>query len=219
MVGRLRRAQLAVEFIASTMIFLFAVILVVSSVFRGYAAVSDGSRAIALETKAEALALALTSSEGNGFGLPEGGLDLAKLLAVPEGNYSALRERAKFKEDYRLEISYLPSIVISTHFENTLAMGPGETASSFDTFSADTPINLTVISRSFEGATTPGTRTFVLLVDSQDRLVDVKEAESSGRVSLQPAGEGVYTLLFFSYDRAERLYGTREISIGVVSSA
>gem|GEM_PF-6770451 len=212
-----RKSQLAIEFVASTMIFLFAAVLVISSIFRGYSSVSDASRTIALETRAEKVALELSSSSTNGFGSVSGGLDWAKLSSINPANYSALREVSRFKEDYSFSISYLPSIVIGVYFENTLARSPGEAASSFDTFSNRTPINMTIIPRQLDGRMSDG-RTYALLISPDDSLIDAKESDSSGRVSLVPGKEGVYTLRIITYDPADTLYGTREFSLGVVST-
>ncbi|MFH0962291.1 MAG: hypothetical protein V1820_06435 [archaeon] len=214
---RSRSAQLAIEFVASAMIFLFATMLVVSAVFRGYLSVSDSAKTALLETKAQKVVTELSASSSNGFAEGDGSLNYTKLMEIPEGNYSALRERVRIKEDYNFRISFLPSIVIGTYFENPLAKAPGEAAFSFDTFSNSTPINVTIIPRAFDGRI-PSGRTYALLVNSSDSLIDSRETDPSGRVSLVPAGEGVYTLFIFSYDKVERLYGTREISVGVVSS-
>jgi hypothetical protein len=147
-----RRSQLSIEFVAATMIFLFALVLVVSAIFRGFTLVSDSQAAGLLNARVEAVLESLVGSPGNGFANGRGELDYAKLEAVPAGNYSALRDFARFREDYRISITYLPSLIVTVFFENPLAKGSGQNATTFETFSNSTPIGMAVSARSLSGA-------------------------------------------------------------------
>lgn len=212
-----RHGQLSIEFVAATMIFIFAAVLVVSALFRSYALLSDSRQETILHTKLEVISESLTGSSFNGFA-GDGVLDYPLLASIPAGNYSALRDIARFREDYRIELYLLPSLIIRTYLDNPISGGSGRNITTFETFVNSTPLNLTVVPVSMDGSPQTAARTIALLVNQSDSLVDMKEANSAGKVSLVPTYEGIYTIRLVAYDGAKGLFGTKDLTVGVVAT-
>jgi hypothetical protein len=213
-----RKAQLAIEFVAATMIFLFAIVLVISSVFRAHSQASEARRSELLRLNAEKFSEILLGSQTNGFAQPDGDLNYTKMEQIPPNNYTALKEAVKTRDDYSFRVSYLPSLIIDTFFENALAKSPGSGAGySFDSFSNSQPIQIDIFPRNLSGGVVPA-ETFVLLVNGSDKLVEMKLISApESQVELMPDGEGIYTIKLLSYNNTEFLFGQKEITVGVVS--
>lgn len=216
--GGARRAQLAIEFVAATMIFLFATVLVISAVFRAYNQAADDRKSELLRLNAEKFSEALLRSSDNGFAEADGSLNYTKIAEIPAGNYTRLREIVRTRDDYLFSASYLPSLLIDYFFENALSKSPGSSVQGqpFDSFSNATPIRLSVFPRSLSGGIAAAD-TFVLLINQSDSLVDMQRVSApESHVKLTATYEGIYTLRFLSYNGAEFAFGQKEVSIGVV---
>lgn len=143
------KGQMSIEFIASVILVLFVLVLVVTGLFRAYNLLSSDTSTATQNLVAERVSLALLTN-GTPASWEVGCLEsvlkaglsnplsFAKLQALAGMGYG--EQRFLVDNNFRLRVSYSPSIAIDTRFNNPLI---SPTLTVVESFELDRPMDLT----------------------------------------------------------------------------
>ncbi len=160
MVNRNRRSQISIDMIASLFIYMLALTLVLTTVFRTYGFLSNSNFAERASLISDRLSLMLVQSEGSsgwendpfsatGVGFASGSLiSYDKIRAFAGLGVSEARTLLGITYDHRMKVSYLPSIVMDVQYENPKTVLQG--VAPLNTFSPGV-VNVTVVAYAGNG--------------------------------------------------------------------
>lgn len=201
-----RRAQISIDLIASLFIYMLALMLVLSTVFRTYGLFSNSNFAERAGLISDRLSLLLMQSEGSpgwendptsatSVGFADGAaMSYEKIRAFAGLGVSEARSLLGITYDHRMKASYLPALVIDVGFENPKMVETG--TAPFNTFaprSGDAPgyVNMTIIVYDAKGVIVPAKIWATLSSASYGKASRVDSDDGSvSALMVVPAGGG-----------------------------
>lgn len=188
------------DLIVSLFIYMLAIVLVLSTVFRTYGFLSNSNFAERAGLISDRLSMLLMQSEGSpgwendpiaasSVGFANGTfLSYEKIRAFAGFGVSEARNLLGITYDHRMKVSYMPALVVDMSFENPKMVIAG--TSPFNTFSPG-EVNMTIIAYDASGAIVPARIWAVLshMAYGQTSRADSDDGSVSA-LMVAPAGGG-----------------------------
>lgn len=225
------KAQVSLEFLFSILIFIYIVIVIVTSVFRAYNFVSADS----LQTRANLISrgIAGTIMESPGtsgwetdpyevdvkqIGMQDQGtISYSKLAALKGLSYGELKKLFNIPYDFRLTIRYLPSIVLDIRPENPILSLPDQTVVGPNTFDSGDLSKFIVTAKNSAGETiAPKLYGIVEKSANGFEIVEGTEFSNAYRASFNITTPGTYTLTFLALKTDTHQFGKTDFVITVI---
>jgi len=226
------KGQVSLEFLFSILIYLYIVVVIVTSVFRAYNFVSAERLQIRADLISGGIAKTIMESSGTSgwendpyvqtvkqVGISDQqAISYTKLAALKGLSYGELKKLFNVPYDFKVTVRYLPSIVIDVRPENPVIAAQGERTFGPNTFDSSEPSRFIVVTKDFE-LKDINSEVYAIVETSENSYLVEKATEFSNayRVSLNLTTPGTYTITFLAMKTVTHQFGKTDYTISVIS--